>query len=244
LDDVPALSRLVLDSRDRDRVHELDAMQKPTLRPWMGSMIVMTDGEQAWHRANYESLRRLEEEASSRRHARWVAFRERIETELFAKRAQRKALEVPTAGPGWCVVPGPCSHEELERFVRGVFDLAFHGIEWPRGWAVKWGEVAFPAANAACIPSARLILFDRRWQKGRSPRELATTALHELVHALHPNDRDDHGPAFARTFSRVLAYYFGDDEPRRPEVVKGRRFVGGPGVWGAAVAGSGEWEFR
>jgi hypothetical protein len=212
----------------------------------MGSMIALTESERYWHDMQFESRRRLEQEASDRRRAKWLAFKERIEKELYAARARRRALEVPDSGPGWCRAPGPTSDAELAGFVRQVFDVAFHGIPWPAGWRCAWGEVhlhdPFTAANAACIHPAKILIFDRRRLKGRSERDLLRTALHELTHMVHPDDREDHGATFTTTFDRVCAYYFADEETRRPDVVKGRRFLG-PLGWGAPIPGD-TWEYR
>jgi hypothetical protein len=222
-------------------------------------MIALTESERYWHDMQFELRRRLEEEASSRRHARWVAFRERIEKELFAKRAQRKALEVPTAGPGWRVEEGPCSHAELERFAVGVFDLAFHNIPRPP-YRVVWGivhhDADHPRALACAAADAKVIVVDRRYVGAHDADELIETLCHEWTHALWPGE--GHNAKFQATLASARHYLQHLHAPpvrtpRPPGQVlheaavlvnglKGRRRIG-PGTWGAPIPGD-TWEYR
>jgi hypothetical protein len=162
---------------------------------------------------------------------------------LHAAEATRRPAAA-TSGPGWRLLDRP--HEELETFAHNVWDLAFHGIPWPKGWRVRWADLrnGLRSAFGMCVTSAQLVLLDERAQRGRSPKEFLRTVLHELVHVAHPDE--DHGPGFEETLKRVGAYVLEPTEPvaaerpHPPEPVKGRRFDGRPVSW----PGSGEWEFR
>jgi hypothetical protein len=47
-----------------------------------------------------------------------------------------------SAGRGWRVIEHPAgSHESLEAHAREIWHTAFHGIDWPQDWRIRWGEM-------------------------------------------------------------------------------------------------------
>jgi len=181
---------------------------------------MVTAQDLAWARQGLALKRQADEEEI----ARYIAWRERTERTLRAKRAaarpapQPAPRPAPTSGPNWRVLEHPrASHDELEAFARRVWDLAFHAVPWPTGWAVRWAELTHSDPLALvygeCVPSAKLILIDERAQRGRTPREFLTLVLHELCHVTHP--AEVHGPGFQETLKRVVAYMFEPPEPAR-----------------------------
>lgn len=47
-----------------------------------------------------------------------------------------------TSGRGWKVLEHPpASHESLEAHTREIWGFVWHGIDWPAGWRVRWGEM-------------------------------------------------------------------------------------------------------
>lgn len=108
------------------------------------------------------------------------------------------------AGPGWRVLEAPrVSHAELERLAHLAWDLAFHGIPFPAGWRVRWGELRSNWRGVTDL-RAKIVLLDEGAQRGRTWRDMLTTVLHELVHVTHPTEV--HGAGFEETLRRVVAY--------------------------------------
>jgi hypothetical protein len=154
-----------------------------------------------------------------------------------------QATTPPLAGEGWRIVRAPTvPHDRLERFVRDVFALGWHNLPWP-GWHVRWGDLSDAGALGMTVMSAKLILVDERAHQERTWRQFLTTVVHELCHALRPNDREAHGAAFARTLDQAVAYVLGPDEPalHHPEPRQGNLR---PTAWPVPVTTADGWEIR
>ncbi len=143
---------------------------------------------------------------------RWAALVRNCEAarrrHLHAAETARHKQAV-TSGDGWRLLDRP--HEELEKFAHDVWNLAFHGIPWPKGWRVRWGDLRGLHAFGLCAKRPQLILIDERAQHGRAPKDLLQTVLHELVHLVHPDE--NHGAGFEETLQRVVAYVLEPTEP-------------------------------
>ena len=133
------------------------------------------------------------------------------------------------------------SHEALEEHARRVCKFTFHNIDSPidSGWRVRWGKLdplLLTAAGAAeicaagrygglfgtvlglTVMSARLILLDEEAQRSRTPREFATTLIHELIHSQQRSA--GHGPEFQEALRSATNYFFGAaDAPAPPSGV-------------------------
>ncbi len=128
---------------------------------------------------------------------------------LHATETARRKYVATTSGDGWRLLDRP--HEELEKFAHDVWNLAFHGIPWPKGWRVRWADLRGRFALGTIVNSARLVLIDGDAHRRGIPKEFLTTVLHELVHVAHPDEI--HGPGFEETLKRVVAYVLEPTEP-------------------------------
>ena len=65
------------------------------------------------------------------------------------------------------------------------------------------------------VMSARLILLDEEAQRSRTPRQFATTLIHELIHSQQRSA--GHGPKFQEALRSATTYFFGAaDAPAPP----------------------------
>jgi hypothetical protein len=215
---------------------------------------MISEAEQEWHRQNLAVQRQAREEEISR----FCEWRERLERKMRTQRtaAAKKAAPPPppaTRGLGWAVLKHPSvPHATLEEHMREIWKFCWHGIDWPRGWTAKWGELdamLLTLAGAAAeeghcanrlfgrvlgltVMPSRLILISEANQRDRSPQQFAETIIHELVHANLANET--HGPKFQEALRSALAYYLGSADapappsvasvPARPEPPRGVRF--------------------
>jgi hypothetical protein len=182
---------------------------------------------------------------------RYREWRERQERRLRAARAARDAAALKAAPPppaasgmGWRVLESPrVSHEVLEAHARAMWAFVWHESDFP-DWRIRWGAldpILLSLAGAAdrcahglfgtvlglCVMTPRIILIDEQAQRYRTPRQFATTLIHELIHS---QQRDvAHGPRFEAALRAATDYFFGGtDTPApvlaRPEPPKGVRF--------------------
>jgi hypothetical protein len=181
--------------------------------------------------------RRATEQRITAKHAALDRMRARYEAKYHA--AQRAAPPaLPTSGEGWRLLSRP--HGELEALARHVHELAFHGVSWPAGWHVRWGDLTGLNALGVCVMPHRLLLIDPKAQRGRTPREFLRTLAHELVHILRPDDVAVHGPRFWDTLANVTHYICGDpDEPAPPRKENFR-----PAAWPGPATTVDGWERR
>jgi hypothetical protein len=202
-----------------------------------------------WYRASAYATKRDQE---ARDAARRSALEKMEAVHLARWHAKKAAEQAATAGRGWRILEAPrVAHAELDALVRRTWDLAMHGAPFLSGWRAAWADLS--AANAAgmCVMGKKLILLDEAAQRGRSWRAFLTTVVHEICHAVHPDEV--HGEGFAETLRRMLGYVLADEteltpawtEPAgaarpHPEPRKGAMFSGSPVPW----SGAGEWEFR
>jgi hypothetical protein len=161
--------------------------------------------------------------------------------------AQRPAPPPPpaTEGRGWRVLSHPrASHQALEGHARNVWDFTWHGLPWPEGWRVRWGQMnakelmsladwiphelgrRLGRAQCAismdskilglCLPSQKLILIDEANHRElrRTPQQFAEVLIHELIHSQLGDP--DHGPKFQAALKSALAHYCGSDGEPEP----------------------------
>lgn len=196
----------------------------------------MTETE--WHEQSH-AVKRQAQDAELARFREW---RERTEKRLCAQRtalaarAEKAAPPPPPAdaGYGWKMIATPrvSSHKQLEERAHQIWEVVWHGIDFPSAWRVRWGQLdadlliigaaignAFRHHHCAvslfgrvalglAVMNEKIIVLDEANQRGRSQRERDETLIHELIHT---NLRDEvHGPRFQTTLKNATAYYFGN----------------------------------
>jgi len=90
----------------------------------------------------------------------------------------------------WTLVAEPIRpHARLEALARRVWDRVTHGLAWPSGWRVVWGELR-PEWWGLCDYGARTIIVSEK----TVAREVGKTVAHEVAHVASPTSA--HGVAF------------------------------------------------
>ena len=193
----------------------------------------LTTFEAAWDRAQREQAQHApRRHGITRMETRLLAAQVARKVVAAAQRAVPPPPAPPaTEGRGWKVLEQPrVSHQALEEHARKVWSFTWHGLPWPQGWRVRWGklhaglltlsgasmdtcaDLLFGTVVGLCVMSPKIILIDKENQRGRTPRQFATTVLHEL---LHTQLRDaGHGPGFQAALKSATNYYFGEEEAR------------------------------
>lgn len=91
---------------------------------------------------------------------------------------------------------GCFSKEECEEYFGFIYKLLLKEIGW--GWS--WGFESFTAYNSKAIVISRLLINDYPWRVKR-------TFLHEVAHALTPENLPPHGKEWAQTWGKLIKNY-------------------------------------
>jgi len=132
-----------------------------------------------------------------------------------AEEARRRLAATPaTSGNGWRLRTSP--HEDVESLAKNMWSFAMHGLRWPDGWRVRYGDLSH--ALGMTVHPERLFLVDERKHthlRDRT-RELIKTIAEELAHYVTAGD--GHGPRWRATYESLVAYVLEPEEPAGPVV--------------------------
>ncbi len=91
---------------------------------------------------------------------------------------------------------GNFSREQCETY----FGLIYNSLLKTKGWGWQWGFESIALYNSKAIIISRRLINDYPWRVKR-------TFLHEVAHALTPENLPPHGKEWAQTWGKLIQDY-------------------------------------